>query len=259
MMTTEPSLKSRESVSRTVFEHYFQRLGGGDPGAIGQRYRRMHGSLLNGGHVNNGIQVRPGWCGKYHAPCEPLLRLLEHVLDSEHGYALQGCLEALFLATKDAENLPESLEHSLYAKAAERLLHRREDICDRRKPREIQRKRAQSLLRALLDFRLAQPPTFDRKPFDVRRAVILDVWAAVRDERNAWWHPEARRNQRRAFEDQEAVHRNLIAFRAIAALVIATLGDVVGIEHVDPKLSSFVLATEHCSVKYELRIIESRR
>lgn len=227
----------------TVFEHYFQRMGG-EPGAVGQRYRRMHGSLLNGGHVNNAIQVRPGWCGKYHAPSEPLLRLLEHVVESEHGYWLQGCLEALFVATKDAENVPESLEHSLYAKAAERLLHRREDSRNPRR-RDIQRERARSLLYAVLDCRLAQPPTFERVPFDVHKAVILEVWAAVRDERNAWWHPEARRKRLRAFEEQEVVHRNLIAFRAIAALVIASLRDVVGAQSLDPKLASFVLATEH--------------
>jgi hypothetical protein len=223
-----------------VFEHYVQRIGG-ERGVVAQRYRRMHGSMLNGGLTRNFIQVRPGWCGEYHDPNEALLRMLETAIDSGDADWLRGFLDALQFATKDAENVSESLEHSLYALAAERLMHRKGDSGKRK---DVQESRALELLRPFLDERLAEPPKFERVPFDVENSMIIEVWRSVRDERNAFWHPDPRGSALRDFEQQTKVRRNLLAFRAVTALLIAGLAEGRDHEQIDRKLTSFVPAVE---------------
>jgi hypothetical protein len=224
----------------TVFDHYVQRIGG-ERGVVAQRYRRMHGSMLNGGLTRNFLQVRPGWCGKYHDPNEALLRILETAIQSRDAYWLRGFLDALQIATKDAEDVSESLEHSLYALAAERLMHRKGDSGKRK---QVQETRALDLLHPFLDERLAQPPKFERVPFDTENSMIVEVWRSVRDERNAFWHPDPRGSALRDFEQQTKVRRNLLAFRAVTAMLIACLAEGRDLEELDPKLTSFVPAVE---------------
>lgn len=240
MMATLFENDAYNYANSTVFDHYIQRIGG-ERGVVAQRFRRMHGSMLNGGLTRNFIQVRPGWCGKYHDPNEPLLRILESAMQTEDASWLKGFLEALQFATKDAENVSESLEHSLYALAAERLMHRTGDSGKRK---AVQEARALDLLRPFLDERLAEPPKFERVPFDVENSMIVEVWRSVRDDRNAFWHPDPRGSVLRDFEQQTKVRRNLLAFRAVTALLIACLAEGRDHETIDPKLTSFVLAVE---------------
>jgi len=224
-----------------TFTHYFQRLGGDDPTWYSARHRRMGGALRSGGSTDLALSVRPGWCGDYHEPHAEMLAALDLGLRGSTKSHLGEALEALFYATSDADIVPESLEYSLYAKVAERLLHREGDP---RMSYEIQRKRATDLLRPLLACRLSEPPMHEPRVFDVDTCTTLDVWAAMREERNAWWHPAKRASSLRDHERQTVIRRNLIAFRAVTSLVIATIVDSVGADVVASTLRTYVPAVE---------------
>ncbi len=72
---------------------------------------------------------------------------------------------------------------------------------------------------------------------------IMSAWDAFREYRNEYWHPDERISAPYTFEEQTAVHLNLIAFRMIVALVIATLVDMGALSPVS-KLAAFPPAIE---------------
>lgn len=216
----------------TTFEHFFQGMRtGGDPRVNARRTRRMHGSQLNGSMVQNLMETRPAWCGTYHDPDLEMLAALETVIEMEAAAPLRRALEAIMPAMQDADTVTLGVEQSQYARSLERLLHRPGQRSGNR--RASQRSLGAELLRPFLGSMLA----------DVQDSAILAVRDAAVDERNAFWHPESRRAPSRAFEKQAAVHPNLLAFRAAAALIIGTIYAIDPIA-VDGKLRSFVGAVE---------------
>lgn len=160
----------------TVFTHHWQRLGG-DPSIYSRTTRRMHGRAMNGGLVNFVREVRPAWCGRYHQPNEELLRAIEAVIKTERAKSLRDAFESLMAATSDADNISPALEHSMYAHASGRLLHRDADDGDNY---NVQLARGTALLAPLLV----------ADDLDAGDPYIMKVWRSVRAARNNFWHPK---------------------------------------------------------------------
>lgn len=215
----------------TTFDHFYQRIGG-NPEMNARRTRRMHGSQLSGSPIQNLLETRPAWCGAYHAPSGAMLRALEATIQREDAEPIREALEALMLATQDADVTPASAEHAFYARAFERLLHRPGQ--DRNKRKDAQVALCDGLLASLL------PPKEDG---DKSLYHIIEARHAASDKRNAFWHPEDARLAKYPFEKQLAVHPNLIAFRAAAAVIVASIHSLDA-SVLDEKLKTFVPAVE---------------
>lgn len=213
----------------TVFTHHWQRLGG-DPSIYSRTTRRMHGRAMNGGLVNFVREVRPAWCGRYHHPDEKLLRAIEAVIKTDSAKPLRDAFESLMAATSDADNISPDLEHSMYAHASGRLLHRDADGDDSYK---AQLARGTALLAPLLV----------AEDLDADDPHIMKVWQSVRSVRNNFWHPKRTAGARFDFEQQHAVHPKLIAFRMVHALIVATLVEL-GVVAPTSKTAKFVPGIE---------------
>jgi hypothetical protein len=215
----------------TTFEHFTQRIGG-EPGGYARRTRRLHGSGLNGSMVHNVLDAKPAWCGSYQRHNARLAHALEAVIFTDEAKPIREALRAVMGALTDADSVDSRLERSLFARAAEMLLHRDGDPRNGRAAKQEQRGKA--LLRPLLEL-------YD---LDFADPNIMKVWNAVRRDRNGYWHPEADDGPEYPFEKQIVVHFNLIAFHMIEALIIATLVALGSIEK-DSKLKAFVPGIEH--------------
>jgi hypothetical protein len=216
----------------TTFEHFFQKIGG-EPWVSARRTRRMHGSRLSGAMTQNLIETMPTWCGKYHAPHEQMLWALQRVVDRADAAPIREALEALMLATQDTDVVPASAEHAHYARALERLLHRPGQGRGRERW-NAQRELSISLLAPLLS------PLNDGTR-DLYH--IMEARYAASDKRNAFWHPEDAKPAKYAFEKQLAVAPNLIAFRASAALIIATIR-ALDVDALDDRLVTYLPTIE---------------
>lgn len=213
----------------TVFTHHWQRLGG-DPAIYSRTTRRMHGRAMNGALVSFVREVRPAWCGRYHQPDEGLLRAIEGVIKTDAAKQLRDAFESLMAATSDADNISPDLEHSMYAHASGRLLHRDGDGGDNY---NAQLGRGKALLAPLL--------VAEDLPADDPH--IMKVWQSVRTVRNNFWHPKKTAGVRFEFEQQHAVHPKLIAFQMVKALVVASLVDL-GAVPATSKTAKFVPGIE---------------
>jgi hypothetical protein len=196
----------------TVFEHFTQRIGGA-PDGYARKTRRMHGSLLDGSLIPNVLETKPAWCGKYTSHNKELAQALSSIIFDLKAQPLRDALQALMGALTDADTIDSELERSLFARAAERLLHREGDTRNGRP--QIQEKRGLELLKPLLE----------NAGLDAQKPCIIDAWKAARRVRNAFWHPEDDAGPQFPFEKQTVVHPNLITFRMIHAIIIATLFD----------------------------------
>jgi len=205
--------QSANYVNSTVFSSYVQKLGGG--GFIGRRTRRLHGTALAGSPTALLIDVKPAWCGQFAMPDLELLDALCKVIFRPMGSRIRRTLRALFGATSDADLIFSDLERSLYALASENLLYRR-GLSNRF---AAQRQRGEQLLLPFLSHR--RRTTVPRRP-----SRIMSAWKVIREDRNSFWHPEARRRGRFAFERQTKVHPNLIAFQVLRALIVASLREM---------------------------------
>jgi hypothetical protein len=72
---------------------------------------------------------------------------------------------------------------------------------------------------------------------------ILKVREVAAEERNNVWHPEHVSATAYPFQNQTAVHPNLLAFCAFAALVIATIRSLDAVA-IDSSLEAFVPTVE---------------
>jgi hypothetical protein len=213
-----------------VFAHFQQTLGGA-PGFVGRRTRRMHGSARHASHVDNVIEVRPIWCGRFVSPNGDLVRALEAMVFTPRGAVLRYALSSLFLATGDADNYPADIERSMYARAAERLLHDKADHPKRR--RGLQEQRGRSWF----------APIMTAFGVNATGQHVLDARSAMFEQRNEVWHPNARKLPLFPFEQQTAIAQNLIVFRALLALLIGFLVDA-GAVAPDSMLAAFVPAID---------------
>jgi hypothetical protein len=211
----------------TVFQHTYQSIGG-ELGVYARRTRRMHGTKLDGAILANVVDAKPVWCGTYHDPDATMLGLLEETIDRHDAERIRECLAALLTATTDNDaQLPDD-EHANFARAVERLLQRRTQA---RRTRDAEQKAlGTSLLQQLL-------------PRHSGPWQIMDVRDAMRDQRNAFWHPESRKNGTRAFEKQTAVRPNLIAFHATTSLLVASARELLG-RDIGDALTDYVEAVE---------------
>lgn len=242
----------------TTFQHFYQNIGG-ERGVYARRTRRMHGSKLDGAMLANVVDTRPVWCGNYHHPDATMLALLEEVIDRSDAEPIRECIAALLTATSDNDTVLSDEEHANFARAAERLLHR---------PGQTSRTRSHE--QRTLGAALLQQVV----PSHCGTWQILEVRGAMRDQRNAFWHPEDRKGATHPFEKQTAVRPNLMAFHATAALLVASergllgrdLGDgvtdyveaveewIAGIKENDPRLPD-----EASDVSAVLRAVRSRK
>jgi hypothetical protein len=214
----------------TVFDHHVQKLGP-DPNVYARRTRRMHGNALGGAMISNVLEVQPAWCGKFVTPNAELMHALEAVILEERAKPIGQAVESLMTATADADNVSADLERAMYARAAERLLHRAgEPIKGRRQRQEA---RGLAILGPIL--------TAWENPSDGRQ--IMNAWDAFREYRNEYWHPDERTSPPYAFELQTAIHTNLVAFRMLVALIVATLVDLGALD-IMSKPAAFVPAIE---------------
>lgn len=211
----------------TVFHYFYQNIGG-EPGVYARRTRRMHGTKLDAAMLANVVDTRPVWCGNYHDPDATMLALLEEVIARPDAEPIRECIAALLTATSDNDALLPDEEHANFARAVERLLHRPIQTNETRN--KEQRALGAALLRQVV-------------PSHSGPWQIMGVRDALRDQRNAFWHPEERKNATRPFEKQAAVRPNLMAFHATTALSVATAGSMMG-RGVGDKLTDYVEAVD---------------
>jgi hypothetical protein len=212
----------------TVFQHFYQNIGSGEPGVYARRTRRMHGTKLDGAMSANIVETRPIWCGSYHEPDATMLALLEEVIDQPDAKPIRECIKALLTATSDNDTMLPDEEHANFARAAERLLHR---LGQTSKTRDVEQR---ALGKALLE---------QVVPSHSGGWQIMEVRDAMRDQRNTFWHPEGRKNGARPFENQTAIRPNLVAFHATTALLVATARALLGRDLGD-ELTDYVEAVE---------------
>lgn len=206
----------------TNFREFHQSLSPEFDG-FGRRTRAMFGSRMLGTRPSNAIEVRPVWCGEWHAPNEEVLDLSLAALTAEGSEAIRRCLSALVPATYDSDEYESDLERSLYALALERLLHRR----GKTKKRDSKKGLSGRLLGETLSRvrRLSEPPEYLLRSFDPTAPAIQKILSYIREERNDFWHPE--RRGKRPLSHQQAVSPNLVAFRALSALILTCMADVL--------------------------------
>jgi hypothetical protein len=151
-------------------------------------------------------------------------------------------LRALIPATFDSDSYERDLEKSLYALALERLLHRKGQRVNRRaKQRNLSRRLLAQTLAAVP--MLSEPPQYEPRTFDLMFPETNAVLEYIRDERNDFWHPE-RSKSVRPLSSQLAIAPNLVAWRALSALLLACMAEAAKAS-LDPQLSNYIAAVEH--------------
>jgi hypothetical protein len=169
--------------------------------------RRMSGNSINGSIAGLWFETRPRWCGQFIKGDQGLLDALAAVIFLEDAASPRNALSALRLASKDASDVPPDVERSFYAMVVARMMDRGAGNDS------VEEHRAYAA-------RLFAPILSNGAPN------ILSVMMAVRHVRNGVWHPKPRKAELLLCERQRLVPFNLIAFRMVEALVIATLHDM---------------------------------
>jgi hypothetical protein len=237
-----------------VFERYVQTLAGRAQYVVPMS-RQMHGSKTTATRAINLLTTRPHRCGEFQQPDAHHWNAIAAALDHPAGARAMEAVRKLMAATQDIETIPEELERSLYAIALERLLSlehaekkalRAEIVANRiaggidaKKAATVssftlQLVRAQKLLRPLLG---PSDPTIE---FGYH---LMRGWNAIRRERNGVWHADRQSAEPYGFEKQRAVRLNLIWFRVVQALIIASLVEA-GFAEVNGTLALGVMANE---------------
>lgn len=216
----------------SLFTSHIQNLGG-EPTFFTHVTRRIHGRGSDGRSVENSLEVKPSWCGSFHIPNEELLAALGRAIHKPSASRLRAALEALMVAASDSDQIPADLERSHYALALELLLTPLKSTAKSLKQAHAEREeRALCVLQPLLPSRRGTALPW-----------IIRAWNVARNDRNDYWHPEKRKRRRERFEMQRKVHPNLISFRTLAALVIATLVDLGALD-AKSKLAQYIASIE---------------
>jgi|GEM_PF-5668158 hypothetical protein len=170
-------------------------------------HRRMSGSLIDGATAGVQFETRPRWCGQFvHGEAE-LAEALAAVVFEPEAEPLRDAFSALRLASKDAADVPVDVERSFFAMVVTHLM-------DRGAASDTMQAHEEYALRLL------GPLVSDGAP------QILAVMKAVRHVRNGMWHPKPRTADLMPLERQRLVPFNLLAFRMVEALVVASLVDM---------------------------------
>ncbi len=240
----------------TVFQRYLQGLKG-DPGRILiPLSRRMFRTKWFATQAINLIEAKQYWSGEFQAPEPAHKEGMEALpLGDERADRILSALVTLMGATQEAETMSEELERSLYAVLLERLLHPI-DIEEATIVAEINTERdakgwkpldADNISGFQYNLRLAKnvlrPLLHHEATGDEFGYHILRGWFAIREQRNAYFHPESRKADLFPFEKQEKVRGSLIRFRVMQALVVASMVDA-GFVPEDSRLALVVPAIE---------------
>jgi hypothetical protein len=240
----------------TVFQRYLQGLKG-DPGRILiPLSRRMFPTKWIATQAINLIEAKQYWSGEFQTPDPAHKEAMEALpLGDERADRILSALVTLMGATQEAETMSGELERSLYAVLLEQLLHPTDaeeavivaEINTERSAKawkpldaenissfEYNLHLAKNLLRPLLH----HEATGDRFGYHILRG-----WFAIREQRNAYFHPESRKSDLFEFEEQEKVRGSLIRFRVMQALVVASMVDA-GFVPEDSRLALVVPAIE---------------
>lgn len=223
------------------FIQFTHSVGSGSPGEMGRRFRTLFGSKVLGTRARHSIETRPTWCGEYRQHHEDTLHLFESIADSGAAEPILQALRPLHAAMSDSDNLDRDLEHAFYALALERLLHRSNQSRNTRAAQQASL--AHDLLASALDgvsrLRESTSATGDF----AYRSGILEAVRWVRDDRNAAWHADPT-GQRTPLHNQLVIRPNIVAFRAVSALVLASMAQQSP-THTTRGVIGYIAACEH--------------
>jgi hypothetical protein len=225
------------------FLQFHQSVSIGVPAGLARRTRTLFGSVLLGTRAEYAIETRPAWCGSYHAPDGDTLRLFEAVADRADAEPILECIRALHEAMSDADTVDRDMEHAAYARALERLLHRTNQ--KRHERAERQAKLAGDLLRLALtdEHMLSEPPLFVRRDFPLASLALVGAIKWIRDSRNSVWHSDNVQPDN-PLQNQLVVRPNLVAFRVVSALTIASMSQLAP-TLLTGRLKAYIAACEH--------------
>ncbi len=211
----------------TTFFHFVQSLGG-EPSFVGDRRPRLHGSVLDGYHVDYIYESRPRNAEHFHYRADDDF-LAALVAASEQEPDIADALSVIRMAASDSPDVDLTLALTLYATATVRILAQ-PGIDDKL---SLSLTREKSLLQPLLGIGV----TGDEFEYHIAR-----VWKSIRDIRNNWWHPTKMKMAAFPFERQTVVRPHLIAFRMVQALLAARLVEMGLLEL--PKATAIVRPIE---------------
>lgn len=203
------------------------------------------------------VEVRPAWCPERTPPANvDVLALYEAAVDGTWFAQAHSAIQALYDAMTDGPS-PTRVEFEHYARAKERLLQR---PGERRARRRIQQDAvARELFAAQIgDLKTMPDCAEDPTEAEVARAVAAmsplstDGVIAAMDrmiaDRNATVHPDA--TVTATLHDQLVLRPNLVAFRLLSALILATLA-VTAPAAWTSTLRAYVVAVVQWSSEYE--------
>jgi hypothetical protein len=197
---------------------------------------RMHGTLIDAYPSGYRIHVRPEYAEQYHRSANlKFASALAIAQRRREGLYLKRALETLRLAMSDSPEMTQSLQHSLFAKAATLVVFTSDLKNDGDKqlvPRVNKLLKPCFAGRRRLDNASLHGPSWIRK-----------AWIAVRWERNGFWHARGRGGSRARFtaRKQRLVAPMMIALRMVYSLTIARLLEM-GVISADNALISDVAA-----------------
>lgn len=223
------------------FIQFTQPVGGAEAGDMGRRFRTLFGSRALGTRARHSLETRPPWAGEYRGHHADTLRLFEAVADMPAAEPIRECVRWLHSAMSDADTMRRDAEHSFYALSLERLLHRNGQT--RRKRTAMQQKVAYDLLaNALSGISRLRDSAAATRDFAFRSG-ILEAARWVRDDRNGVWHPDSQRRPS-PLDDQLAIRPNVVAFRVVSALALASMLELAP-QAVTSQIISYIAACEH--------------
>lgn len=223
------------------FIQFTQPVGGAEPGDMGRRFRTLFGSRALGTRARHSLETRPPWAGQYRGHSAETLRLFESVADMPEAEMIRECIRWLHNAMSDADTMRRDAEHSFYALSLEMLLHRNGQTRNTRIA--MQQQLAHDLLADALNGVPRIREAAARSTDFAFRSGIIEAARWVRDERNSVWHPDSRRSPS-PLDDQLAIRPNVVAFRVVSALALASMVKLAP-QAVTPEITSYIAACEH--------------
>jgi hypothetical protein len=223
------------------FIQFAQSVGRAEPGDMGRRFRTLFGSRVLGTRARHSLETRPPWAGEYRGHNAETLRLFESVADLPEAEPVRECIRWLHSAMTDSDTMRRDAEHSFYALSLERLLHRNGQTRNTRIA--VQQQLAYELLGDALNGVSRMRESAATSTEFTFRSGIVEAARWVRDERNSVWHPDSRRTPS-PLDDQLAIRPNVVAFRVVSALALASMARLAP-KGVTSQIISYIAASEH--------------